>query len=133
MLRKQRKEKENIFDKGKIENHYRRNSIIEKEEKDENDEIEEKKEEKKDIEIKENEEKIHHQKNYSIDNEKNKEQKIVIHISETEVFQKKQEKKKSKLTMLKEFIIRAFKETEEYKKEMKILKMSFIKLLNDQL
>ena len=36
ILRKQRKE--NIFDKGKIENQYNKNSIIEKEEKDENDE-----------------------------------------------------------------------------------------------
>jgi len=128
ILRKQRKE--NIFDKEKIQYQYRKNSIIEK---DENDENEENKDEKNEIEINTKDEKIHHHKNYSTDNDKNKEQKIVIQISDTEVFQKKQEKKKSKLTMLKEYIVRAFKETEEYKKDMKILKISFIKLLNEQL
>ena len=71
MLWKQRKEKENIFDKGKNENKYNKNSIIKKEEKDEKDENEVNKEEKKDIEIQEKEEKIHHQNNYSTDTQKN--------------------------------------------------------------
>ena len=35
--------------------------------------------------------------------------------------------------MLKEYIFKAFKETEDYKKEMLILKNSFIMILNQQL
>ena len=82
----------------------------------------------------ENEENNDIKKNFSSFNEdKSLNQKIVIPISETDIFQNKQEKKKSKLTMLKEYIVKAFKETEDYKKEMLILKNSFIMILNKQL
>ena len=74
-------------------------------------------------------------KKSNIDNkEKNNEgQKSVISINDIETFQMKQEKKISKLNMLKEYIVKAFKVTEKYKKEMNIIKISFVKLLNEQL
>ena len=82
----------------------------------------------------ENEENNDIKKNFSSFNEdKSLNQKIVIPISETDIFQNKQVKKKSKLTMIKEYIVKAFKETEDYKKEMLILKNSFIMILNQQL
>ena len=59
--------------------------------------------------------------------------KIFIPLSEMESFNNKQEKKKSKLTMLKEFIVKSLKESENYKKNINVLKDFFINLLNEQL
>ena len=60
-------------------------------------------------------------------------EKIFIPISEMEPFEFKQEKKKSKLNMLKDFIIKSLKETENYKKDIIVLKTVFVNLLEEQL
>ena len=64
---------------------------------------------------------------------KNDASKVFIPISETENFKAKQEKKKSKLTMLKEYIVKSLTESENYKKEINILKDAFIIILDEQL
>ena len=89
------------------------NAIIEKDEKEENGNDESK-------------------ENINNNEKNNNEQKYIIPINDTETFQIKQEKKISKLNMLKDFIVKALKETEKYIKDMSIIKISFVKLLNEQ-
>ena len=64
---------------------------------------------------------------------KNEPPKVFIPISETENLKIKQEKKKSKLTMLKEYIVKSLTQSENYKKEINILKDAFIIILDEQL